>query len=107
MSLLHDERSARLTRRRTRGPATDYSSTSPMLPGTRLAVKVLGRFASPDLVLGRPRRSTRVRLASLAPSGLVWLATRPSTEAELTHCRGRGRAVRPPAPSAGTPPAGE
>src|SRR5206468_13045840 len=62
-------------------------------------LRVLGQFASPYLsshftarlaltaavanghVLGRPRRSTytHVRLASRAPSGLVWLATCPST----------------------------
>src|SRR5713226_8877305 len=40
-----------------------------------------GPIASPYFVLGRQRRSTytHVRLASLAPSGLVWLATWPST----------------------------
>src|SRR2546422_3854214 len=41
---------------------------------------VLGQFASPYFVLGRQQRSTytHVRLALLAPSGLVRLATRPS-----------------------------
>jgi len=38
-----------------------------------------GRLTSPYFVLGRQRCSTytHVRLASLTPSGLVWLATRP------------------------------
>src|SRR3989442_14925918 len=42
--------------------------------------RALGRFTSPYFVLGRQRGSTYtyVRLAALAPSGLVWLATRPS-----------------------------
>src|SRR5439155_20293240 len=57
------------------------------MPRLDATVGVLGRFASPCFVLGRQRRSAaqRVRLASLAPSGLVWLATRPSTQAELTQ----------------------
>ncbi len=48
----------------------------------RRVASVLGQFTSPYFVLGRQRRSTYtyVRLAPLAPSGLVWLATWPSTQ---------------------------
>src|SRR5437867_5270016 len=55
------------------------------MPRLDATVGVLGRFASPCFVLGRQRRSAaqRVRLASLAPSGLVWLATRPSTRGKI------------------------
>src|SRR5438552_16803029 len=47
----------------------------------RASAEVLGQFASPYFVLGRQQRSTytHVRLALLALSGLVWLATWPST----------------------------
>src|SRR6266849_2301079 len=51
-----------------------------LLEHPTIQVKVLGQFASPYFVLGRQQRSTytHVRLALLAPSGLVWLATWPS-----------------------------
>src|SRR5713226_2984617 len=49
----------------------------PPPPVTRDGKTVLGQFASPYFVLGRQQRSTytHVRLALLASSGLVWLAT--------------------------------
>src|SRR5437867_5030075 len=61
------------------------------MPRLDATVGVLGRFASPCFVLGRQRRSAaqRVRLASLAPSGLVWLAARPSTQDQRATRRRR------------------
>src|SRR5207244_1203726 len=102
------------TSRRTRRTAALARVVTASIIARSLAdpanLPVRGRFASPDFALGRQRRSTaqRVRLASLAPSGLVWLATRPSPQGPIGpgqplsgeaavvggEARGQGRPVR-------------